>query len=303
MKKKLITISFISLFSVILWVFVSFSGEFSINLKLPIEIINIPDGYAMSSLSAKEVSLSLKGQGWQLAQHTLGRNPKFLAASTGKPGIHSITTRNSLDNNEWLSSSLQIAEINPEKIDIEIESIVTKKVPINPIMTISYKPGYGLVSPIETNPDSIIVTGPKSLIGQINYVTTKNINFESVEKNVNSKIEFVPIEFIKLNRYDCNVVFQVQKIVDKTFDNLHVEARNVPGYYDLVLSPSRIKVVLRGGLNILSKIKEEDIQPYVMFRQALSDTLGAIEPFIDIPEFTTIIDKKPRRLDYIIKKY
>ena len=73
MKRKIITISLIVSFSILLWVFVSFSGEFSITLNLPTQVIDIPENYSVSSMSADEVSISLKGQGWQLAQHTLGQ--------------------------------------------------------------------------------------------------------------------------------------------------------------------------------------------------------------------------------------
>ena len=60
---------------------------------------------------------------------------------------------------------------------------------------------------------------------------------------------------------------------------------------------------MRGGISQLSKMKNNDLNVYVNFEQAINDTTGAIEPIIDIPEFTSLIDIKPNRLEYIIKKY
>ena len=67
--------------------------------------------------------------------------------------------------------------------------------------------------------------------------------------------------------------------------------------------PVKIDVVLRGGINLLGKLNSSDIKAYVDFSQALNDTLGGIEPYFEIPPFTTIIDKKPGKLEYIIKQF
>jgi hypothetical protein len=70
-----------------------------------------------------------------------------------------------------------------------------------------------------------------------------------------------------------------------------------------MLSPQKVSVVLRGGISQLSKMKNEDLKASVIFEQAINDTVGSIEPIIDFPEFTSIVDVKPNRLEYIIKKY
>ena len=242
MKSKIPTITLIVAFSILLWIFVSFSGEFSISLNLPIQIINVPENNSVSSISSDEIAISLKGQGWQLAQHTLGRDPKFYIPSPSEPGEKEIPVRNALGSNSWLATTLQLAEINPEKIKIKIEP--TKSV-------------LKILTPRYTSSD----------------IT------------------------------ECQVNFDVQKIVDKTFDDLVVETRSIPSRYELIVAPTKISVILRGGINMLSKIKNEDIKSYVKFEQAINDTTGAIEPIIEIPEFTSLIDIKPDRLDYIIKKF
>ena len=102
---------------------------------------------------------------------------------------------------------------------------------------------------------------------------------------------------------ECQVSFDVQKIVDKSFENLIIETRNIPSRYELIVAPTKLSLILRGGIGQLSKLKNDDLKVYVNFEQAITDTSGAIEPKIEIPEFTSIIDIKPSRLDYIIKKY
>lgn len=303
MKRKILTVGLIISFSILLWTFVSFSGEFSISLNIPTEVIDVPENLSVSSISANEVSISLKGQGWQLAQHTLGRNPKFFIQSPSSPGKVNYTTRNMLYLNSWLSSTLQLAEIHPEKITVKVEEKISKKVEIVPTISLSFKPGYGIVSKLKTVPDSVVISGPKSILDPITSINTKGVGFTDIEKGKVIKLQLEKQPYVEMSFDDCEVIFDVQKIVDKTFTELIVNTNNIPSRYDLILSPSKINITLRGGLELLSKTKDENINIFIDFDQAINDTNGYVEPQIDIPAFTSIVDIKPKRLEYIIKKY
>jgi YbbR domain-containing protein len=303
MKRNIITISLIISFSVLLWVFVSFSGEFSITLNLPVQVVEVPTEHSISSVSASSVSISLKGQGWQLAQHTMGRDPKFFIPSPKVVGEKEISARNVLGLNSWLSTSLQLAEISPEKIKVKVEKTISKKVAIIPVVALSFKSGYGLVSSVKIEPDSVEITGPESIVNEINIINSKSKAISNLENSESFTLELDKRKFVNISTEECTVSFDVQKIVDKTFDDLSVETRNIPSRYELMLSPQKVSVVLRGGISQLSKMKNEDLKASVLFEQAINDTVGSIEPIIDFPEFTSIVDVKPNRLEYIIKKY
>ncbi|MEE9430019.1 MAG: CdaR family protein [Melioribacteraceae bacterium] len=303
MKRKILTISLIVGISILLWVFVSFSGEFSITLNLPIAITELPEETAISSISADEVTINLKGTGWQLAQHTFGRDQKFYLQGPQKIGVQKLSPLSALNANDWLSSTLQLTKIIPEEISVEVEKNIIKKVKVISNLNLSYKPNYDLVSKIIVSPDSVLISGPKSLVDKILFVKTVNDNYSNLEKKMSSLLKLQKQEFIILEHDECNVEFDVQKIVDKTFDKIKVVTRNVPPRYDVVLSPSTVKIVIRGGINLLSKLKSNDIKAYVNFSQAINDTSGAVEPKIELPDFTNIIDQNPRSIDYIIKKY
>ncbi len=303
MKRKILTISLIISFSVLLWIFVSFSGEFSITLNLPVKVVDIPTDYSISSVSASNVSISLKGQGWQLAQHTMGRDPKFFIPSPKVVGENEISARNVLGLNSWLSTSLQLAEISPEKIKVKVEKTISKKVAIIPVVALSFKSGYGLVSPVKIEPDSVEIKGPESIVDDITIINTKTKALSNIENSESLNLDLDKRKFVSISADECKVSFDVQKIVDKTFDDLILETRNMPSRYELMLSPQKVSVVLRGGISQLSKMNNDDLKAFVKFEQAINDTVGSIEPIIEIPEFTSIVDVNPNRLEYIIKKY
>ena len=303
MKSKVITIIFITFFSVVLWVFVSFSGDFFTTLKFPVRISGIDENKSLSGQSAQEVEINLKGQGWQLAQLTFGLSPDFIVNAKNTFGNQTISLKDEIETNSWLSTNLQVLDIEPEKINFNVEIITRKKVKIEPNVDLQFKPDFGLVSDIILSPDSVIITGPESVVSKIEKVLTAKKNFSGTDRNVIESIPLQKIDFVEMSFEQTAIKFNVQKIVDKTFENVIVEIRGVPSSRQLLLFPVKINVVLRGGINLLGKLSNSDIVAYVYFNQALSDTFGAIEPSIEIPSFISIIDKKPGKLEYIIKQF
>lgn len=303
MKSKIISIVFITFFSIILWVFVSFSGDYFTTLKFPVKVTGIPNNMSLADQSAHEVTLNLKGQGWQLAQLTLGRNPDFIVKANSVSGEQTVSLRNEIDANPWLSSSLQVLEIEPDRLEFDVEEVSSKRVKIEPQIDMSFKSNYGLVSGVILNPDSVTINGPESVISKIEKVYTEKKDFQATDKTVNESIALESIDFVSMSIEQTNIEFDVQKIVDKTFENILVDMRNIPPSRELLIFPAKINVVLRGGINILGKLNSDDIKAYVSYNQALHDTLGAIVPVVEVPEYTNVIDLKPRKLEYIIKQF
>lgn len=301
---KYITLAFISIFSIVLWGFVSFSEEYFTTLKLPVRFVNLPADYAIGSQDTEEISVSIRGEGWQLAKHTFGSTPSFIVNVNKKNGLQSVSLISEAEQNSWLTSSLQLVEIEPTKIEFLVEKIDTKMVPIVPNIGLDYKDGYGLVSEITFEPDSVRISGPASQVSETEAVVTRRYEFENVDRPFNDRIDLEAAAGITLNRNNTRIEFDVQKIVDKTFSGITVETRSVPPSRELQLIPAKIDIVLRGGINILGKLNQSDMSiPYVHFRQAIDDTTGALEPQIEVPPFTTLIDVKPARIEYIIKQY
>ena len=285
-----------------MWVFISLSGEYFYTVKLPITFSDIPEGYAVSNYSDEEVSISLKGQGWQLAQMTFGSAPEFIITVNKSPGTHVIPLRNALDQNRWLSSAVQINEFSPEEIKYRIEELAEKKVPVVPNVTFNFHEGYGLVADTKVEPGSVLVRGPQSLIKGLSLVQTQPKIYNSIDE---SRIENVNLESLNNIEYEADQVtisFDVQKIVDKEFQNILVEVKNIPPSKNLTVYPEQISVILKGGINLLGKLDPNEIKVSVNFNQALKDTLGYLIPIVTVPEFTKLVDTKPNKLEYIIQQ-
>ena len=303
MNPKLLTIFLVTSFSVILWVFVSFSYDYTTTFTVPLEFVNIKEGHALLSQSNSDISITIKGQGWSLAQITFGPETTFKISTNDNIGIQNYNIRGSIGQNTWLNSSLQVVMISPEEVRCAIERLSYKKVPIVDDVSIGLEAGYGLVSNVRLVPDSVKIYGPKSLVHSLKSIETERFEFDNSSENISTMINLKPIKYIDFENDKTTIEIDVQKIVDKTFKNVQVKVVNVPNLRDLDLFPPSIDVTLRGGLQNLGIQTSDDITAVVDFNDAFRDTIGFVKPKITIPEFSTLINAQPNTLNYIIKQY
>jgi hypothetical protein len=302
-KKNIPIIIAALLFSFILWGSISLSKDYFVTIDIPIKIINFPDGYTTGTQLPEKVTMKIRGNGWELIGVNLSSESQYLISAGWESGKKYVNLYNFLTDNQWLSSDMEVIDISPDTLSFLVEKITEKKVRIEPDLDLSFKPGYGLASKIEIYPESTNVLGAVSVLNNLNSVQTEKAEFSDLNSRI---IEILNLQENLGMTYEVNSVtatIDVQKIVDKNFDNLLVEIHDIPADRDVVLLPNRISVGIRGGIDILGKLTPDQFKAYVYYRDVVLDTLGSIKPRIIIPENTTFLYMKPERLRYIIKKF
>jgi len=302
MKKKIITISVIAFFSIALWVYVSLSAVFVTTVKVPVHFTNLPINYTVINASINEVELQVKGRGWELAKLIWGTEVNFDISIHRRIGHRKNDISDLIDANAWLTSSFQVLEITPSQIEYDVEKIVSKRVSLIKNFKLEFKPGYGPSSEVKINPETVEIYGPSTLLQNMDSIRTEYKEILNIADNVKINLKIESPEGISTASKRCTIEFEVQKIVEKTFENLIVETRNVPSSKELILYPGKINVVLRGGINKLGRLTNDSIKAYVDYWSALREESGTIQPVIEVPAFTTLVSTIPNKLEYIIKQ-
>ncbi len=303
MRRKLLTIAFTSLFSFALWGSVSLSDEYYATFHIPVRVIDQGGRYSISGYSNEEVTILLKGVGWQLAGLSLGPQQFFDLVPGSEAGKKKINVRKQFEQTSWITSNLQLKEVQPEAVEYIVEKMSEKRVDIVADIDLQFRPGYGRVTPITVIPDSVLVTGPESILASLDFITTESSVVGDIYRPVSARIGLDVPEHTKIQNNDVLITFDVQKIVDKEFSDIKVETRNVPVLRELELYPTQVRIVLRGGINTLGRMTGSELNPYVTFSQALNDTTGLLHPVLEVPEYITLLEIKPNGLEYIIKKF
>ncbi|MDP2303610.1 MAG: hypothetical protein Q8N03_14420 [Ignavibacteria bacterium] len=303
MKKNLYLIIIATLFSIIIWVSISLSSEYFTNLKVPIKIINIPENYGIASNIPEHITLRIKGRGWKLFGMNFGSDYEYLVSAENKSGKIPIRLSNSAAENTWLNYEIQIMDFAPTSIELMIEKLAIKKVKVISILEIECRDGFGLASDIRLLPDSVSITGAESILAGIDAVSTEFAKFNNLETKLSEYVNLKSIQQVSFNKNSVRLDFDVQKIVEKEFNNLEVKVIDIPTDRDVLLLPNLITASLRGGINLISKTDQSEIKFFITYSDLVADTLGSMAPSYELPAHTQLVYTKPDRIRYIIKKY
>lgn len=302
MKSKVIIIFLLFIFSMILWSFVTLSEEYSTQITSPISIKTNSSFQKVSSITPTEVNFTIKGKGWQLLKFIFGFNESFKVQLNTVEEINKVNIRNYLKYNPWLTNSIQVISIEPEVISIKAEKAFTKVVPVIADLDLKFKDGYGLVSDIYINPDSINIYGPWSKTVLIQGVKTEKIILKDLEENVSITAKLIKPQFINFLSDEAEIKFEVEKIVDKQISGVEISIINLPPNKEILLSSEKLDLVLKGGIQKLANLKPDNIQAKIDYNDAENDSLGFLIPEIILPSKVELIEMKPPKLKYIIKQ-
>ena len=303
MRKKLNIFIASVIFAVILWGSISLSDIFYTNVDVKLTLTNLPSGYTTGSPLPEKIQLRVKGQGWRLVSINVGPETEFRVSVGGDSGIHNLNLYNYLESNRWLLSDVEIINILPDSIRFFVERINSKKLPVISGLELEYKPGYGLASDIIFKPDSVVVTGPFSLVRTMNEIKTVDKSLSPLDSRTETEVDLPRMNGFVYNVNLIEVILDIQRIVDKQFDNIEVNVLDIPPRKEVVLLPNKIGFNVRGGIEILGKLKPDQFRAFIRYQSLVQDTTGSVIPILELPKNVTIQFVKPDRLRYVIRAF
>jgi hypothetical protein len=291
------------IFSIIIWGSISLSSDYFAVIEVPLKLINIPKGLSSGSAMPDKVLIKVKSRGWKLISMNVATPSEYVVSMSVDSGLKFINLNNYLSENNWLSEDMQVLDIIPDTISFYIESITTKKLPIEANLNLNFKTGYGLASEIKFIPDSVMVTGPKSILKKMKSIITERRTYNNLSEKIVERIEVKKLRGFSYSADNLLMSLDVQAIIDKSFEEIPVKVLNVPPDREVVLIPNSITVSVLGGIEVLGKLSEYDFSASIEYSEVVVDSTGTVAPEIDFPDNTQLIYIKPERLRYVITKF
>jgi len=302
-RKKLYIFIAAVIFAIMFWGSISLSDSYYATIDVSLKLVDFPEGYTTGSNLPENVSIKLKGEGWKLVTLNIGAESEYHISVESDSGLKYANLYNNLADNRWILSETEVIDIKPDTIAFIVERIISKKVPVLVDLSLEFKAGYGLASDILVAPDSVIVSGPVSIMKDLKEIFTVRKSISSLDLKKVLKINLPKTTGITYNNNLIEVVLDVQRIVDKQFDNIPVDVLDVPKDISVVLLPNTVGCSVRGGVNVLGNLNENQFKAYLYYSDIVNDTLGSVIPHLELPKNTSLMFIKPERVRYIIKTF
>ena len=293
-----------ALIGVFLWLSVNLREQYQLVIAAPFSVDEVPEGMAIRTPVPRSVQLRFRGDGWRLAGLLLGPDLSVTIPLSSLPHGSRTITVNEIIERISISPGVQLVDVKPDTVAVWLDHLRTKRVPVVPEFTVSFKEGYGQVGAVLLSPDSITVSGAETVLERIASWKTAPTSFEELKAPVETMVPLAlsvgPI--VRSSPSTVRVRINVEPFAEKVFSGLPVEIRRLPPNRDVIFIPPKIEIVARGGIRQLASLLPVDFELSVPYERILADTTGSVEPEIVPPSGIQVVTRRPEKLQYIVRK-
>ena len=283
---------FISLF---LWLSFTLQEERAVTLEFPTQVTNLPDDQALAELPPSTVSVQLEGESSRLLWLYFNRPTVPLDGSEDQ-----VSMINVMD----LPSNVRALSADPGEIELQKEERLTRRVPVESRVEFSVDSAYELLNDPEIAPDSVEVSGARSLVEEIDAWQTDSVFVADIADSVAVRVALQDTLDPLVERSADEVTFVAQ--ADRFSEaerEVDVRVEGAPGEDVVVLEPSTVRVQYRVLFDqLFDSQRTDDFYATVTYDEIRRDTTGYVEPELQVPDDFIIRDPEiePTRLRYYV---
>jgi YbbR domain-containing protein len=172
---KLISLAF----AVVLWFFVMGESRMEVNHIVAMEYKNLPEGLMIANEVPTSVALRISGP---RALHA-NLSPEDISFSVDLEDLAAgVTSFKRLDETLNIPSGLKITRISPSYVDVKLERVRERNVPVRIVLTGEPAPGF-LVKSFKADPAKVAVSGAESELKGVSEVVTEGIDLTNVQED------------------------------------------------------------------------------------------------------------------------
>jgi len=293
--------------ALLLWIFVVSNNDYSMVIDIPIEARNLSALKAHREEVPKYAQARLKGTGRDLFGLYLFKNFIEFKAVIDLEGIskeYEFVLNDYFKNNPQkivLPSKYSIEFIEiiyPSRIQISLDDMEEKQVPILSNIKVMTEPGFMIIGEVHFEPNFITIAGPKEDLVLINHVKTQFDTLIGANNSLSGNINLQSKgRLINFSEDQVHYYVNIEEISERIIAGIPVHIINIPNNIRVFPSPQTVALTVIGGLKQISNLRAEEINVTLDFNY-WSSKQQFYEPNVSVPK--SVIkwqDLSPRSLE------
>ncbi len=283
------------------WLLVKLSQNYRMTKEVYITV-RTPVSKALANVPPGNLAVQLQGTGWQLlGEHLAGKQIRLTydAADTDQISISSGQLRQDIQK-KLSSATLRIIDVNYDQILIQLEEEVHKKIPVVLHAHLGFAPEYQLKEPISLQPDSILISGPTTLIGSIFAWPTDSLILPDLKHSTRLELALQqPPKGILLEASKVKAFIEVEAYTSKALF-IPLSIINAPD--SVRVFPDKIKLECTVGLSFYEEVDVKDFKLEVDIGGARLREGKTTVPIVlkRSPDFVRNIHFTPQAVEFFI---
>ncbi len=318
LKEKLINrnvavFSFFLLLSFIFWYINALSKDITGSVNFPVRYTNFPENLALVNELPDKLTLELEGSGYSLLRARISGNNTPLIIDVDNSGlsvrdneteleffIHSYNLRESFMRQ--LRNNFEITSVQPDSINFVFDKVIVRKVPVKPDIKVNLQKQFMINGNIVTDPDSVEISGPRTIIDTIMFVETEFHEFNQVKEQITRNLEIEPIRKIGISHKKIEITVPVEQYTEEVID-VGIRIINKPDTAEVRLFPDMVSVQYNIALSDYNRMQEIPLDAVVDMKNLDIRKVDRLNvEMINLPPFITNVRYNPMQVEYIIEK-
>lgn len=311
-QQRLLLFLFFIILSFIFWFIRALNEIYQSDITYPIKYTKFPSDKILTGELPSRLKLRVEASGMNILARKLHLNVKAL-----KFNVESFSLQKSGNNSFYILTkqvreyimedleNIRILGISPDTLFFNFTSVETRKVKVRPgIENLDnlFAKQYALNGIISTSPDSIIVTGPFTILDTLKFVLTESIELNNLTDTAVKTYNLQKIDQLDFNKKKIKVLIPVDKFTE-TAVNSEIELRNVPDTLDLKTFPNTVRIIYRITLSNYDKVRPEMLKPYVDYLDIDKTLRSNLQVRLtDTPAYIQRLRIIPGSVEYLIEK-
>lgn len=286
-------ISLLLAFSI--WLLQNLSMNYSQEISVPVIAESSIEGHAQVSSNSVSISARCRLSGFHLLRMHMKRRmaPKHIAFAPSEfqhlEDNDFVISANALSGHikELYGDEVQLESFMASRFQFRFPVENYKKVPVQAIAVMDFKPQYMSLGGVQVAPDSVLVYGEPSVIEGVDRVLTRTISQKNISSSLHGTVQLEPQTGVRISASHVHYSVDVTRYVE-VVKELKIETRNVPSGRSLSVLPSSTTAIFRCVFP-LSSDPTDNIRLYVDYADFAKSINGHCIPKVSsIP--SSIID-------------
>ncbi len=183
-------------FALVLWFFVMGEQDLEKGFAIPVELSNLPEGLIVSNEVPSLLDVRISGPRSVLMNLDSGE----LAIDIDLDGLSTgVTSYKRLEERFNLSRNLKVTRTSPSIIEVRLERVRAKRVPVKVIVGDDPPDGFKIVA-VTAKPSHVTVSGAGSELKLVNEVLTDPVQIPEVSEDIpevsENLVQTVALDFV-----------------------------------------------------------------------------------------------------------
>ena len=205
--------------ALVFWFFNALNKSYSTDVEFPVRFDYDLSQFAPVDALPHQLTVNVNGTGWELFREYVGfKQPELTIALQRPTEVRKIVGASLMPLLQPQLGKLKINYMVTDTLKIQLDEIDAHRFRVfAEASAVTYRDGFGRISPFVVLPDSIEITGPKVLLHTLPDSLPVSVVANRLDQNFEDDVEVIlPTPFVKRNTALVNVMFEVGKVIKLT---------------------------------------------------------------------------------------